>query len=152
MDETSEDRRAPRIYPQGVFHRQVDPCGSLVVIVRNAVVVMIPITGWFCDSGWVSLGVQSFTGPTFLEYIIIQIFPSVIVVVIVNRIGTGRGIQGVGNTHSVAEVVVVPWVCGLPVETGWPEHYLILILHAILIVVVILVVPQTIVVVVPGRY
>ena len=149
FDVAVEDRRGLGVYPQNLRHCDVDVRGCLVVIVRNAVVVMIPITGWFCDPSWVSLGIQSFTNPTFLEYIKIQLLPSIIVVIVVERVRTGRRVHRIAESLTVAVVVVVPRVGRVVTEAGRPEHNLVLVLHPILVVVEVLVIADAVIVVVP---
>ena len=80
----------------------------------------------------------------------VQIGAVVGVVVLISRIGPGIGIRGVGNTSAITEVVVVPRVRRLTVESRWPQHNLVLVKHAVGVVVEVDVVPQAVVVVVPG--
>ena len=74
-------------------------------------------------------------GPALLKVVPINIGAVVGVVVLVYRVGTGVGVRRIGYASTVAEVIVIPWVGRLAVESRWPQHDLVLVEHAIGVVV-----------------
>ena len=81
----------------------------------------------------------------------IDVGPVVRVVVVVYCIRASAGIGWVCYSGTVPEVVMVPWVGRLGIESGRPKHYFVLVQHSIGVVVLIDIVPETVVVVVPWR-
>ena len=91
---TGEDGGALRVQPEVVGQVQRDVGRSLVVCVKDAVVVVVPIRG--------QIGV--------LNDVEIRVGSSVVVVVGVNDVGAGGRVRWVGDAFAVAKVVVVPRV------------------------------------------
>ena len=137
-----ELRRETVVEPQNLWYSHRYSSGYLVVLVRDAIVVVIPVAGLNTVGAVVG-------GPALLKVIPVQISAVVGVVVLVSRVGAGIGIRRIGYARTVTEVVVVPRVRRLTTKPRWPQHDFVLVKHAIGVVVEVDVVSQAIVVVVP---
>ena len=88
----------------------------------------------------------------FFEDVVIKIISSVIVVIGIVDVRASRRIVRVCKRFTVAVIVVIPGVCGIAVESFWPEHDFVDIMHSILVIILVNVITGTVIIVVKWCY
>ena len=134
VDMPGEDGRRLCVQPEVVGQVERDEGGRFVIGIEDAVVVVIPIRGQF----------------RVFRVVVIRVNPRVVIVVVIDGVGPGSSVVGVGHGLAVTEVVVVPGVGGVSVEARGPKNHFVFVVHAVFIVVLVNVVACSVVVVVEG--
>ena len=129
---TRKDGGALSIQPKVVRKVERDVGRRLVIGIKDAVVVVVPVRRQFC----------------IFDLIKVRICPGVVVIIGVDGIRSCGGVGWVGDTFAIAEVVVVPGVGGIAVKASGPEQHFVFIVHSVFVVVFVHVVSSAIVVVV----
>ena len=82
----------------------------------------------------------------FFENIVIEIISSVVVVIGIVNVRSSRQVVRVCKRFTVAVIVVIPRICGIAVESFWPEHDFVDIMHSILVIILVNVITGTVVI------